>query len=187
MALRALCAASPNNSGSRAYVATSPHTYAIVRYVIVIITLTQISAPPSDACSPTNHMRRCTSTSSVVRARFRSAPVPSRFSLLSMGKQDGPRRSRLTTRAPKLSLASLFPSGSPATALQSKFNPIATPNSPLFEEFCTSFRVDKKRTTPYRLQSNGKCERFYRTLITMLRRAVQRRPYDWEPLLPAVL
>ena len=29
--------------------------------------------------------------------------------------------------------------------------------------------------------------RFNRTLVTMLRRAVQRRPYDWEPLLPAVL
>ena len=59
--------------------------------------------------------------------------------------------------------------------------------SALFEELCTSFGVDKTRTTPLRPQSNGKCERFYRTLITMLRRAVQRRPYNWEPLLPAVL
>ena len=59
--------------------------------------------------------------------------------------------------------------------------------SALFEELCAAFGVDKTRTTPYRPQSNGKCERFNRTFITMLRRAVQRRPYDWEPLLPAVL
>ena len=59
--------------------------------------------------------------------------------------------------------------------------------SALFEELCTLFGVDMTRTTPYRPQSNGKCECFNRTLFTMLRRAVQRRPYDWEPLMPAVL
>ena len=50
--------------------------------------------------------------------------------------------------------------------------------SALFEELCTSFGVDNTRTTPYRPQSNGTCERFNRTLITMWRLAVQRRPYD---------
>ena len=53
--------------------------------------------------------------------------------------------------------------------------------SALFEELCIAFGIDKICTTPYRQQANGKCERFNRTLITMLRRAVQKRPYDWEP------
>ena len=43
----------------------------------------------------------------------------------------------------------------------------------LFTEVCATFGVDKTRTTPYRPQANGKCERFNRTLVTMLRRAVQ--------------
>ena len=59
--------------------------------------------------------------------------------------------------------------------------------SALFEELCSTLGTDKTRTTPYRPQANGKCERFNRTLVSMLRRAVQKRPYDWEPLLPAVL
>ena len=59
--------------------------------------------------------------------------------------------------------------------------------SALFTELCATLNVDKTRTTAYRPQANGKCERFNLTLVTMLRRAVQRRPYDWEPLLAPVL
>ena len=59
--------------------------------------------------------------------------------------------------------------------------------SAVFAELCDTFGVDKTRTTPYRPQANGKCERFNRTLVSMLRRAVLKRPYDWEPLLPTVL
>ena len=59
--------------------------------------------------------------------------------------------------------------------------------SAVFAELCTIFGIDKTRTTPYRPQANGKCERFNRTLVSMLRRAVQKRPYDWESMLPAVL
>ena len=59
--------------------------------------------------------------------------------------------------------------------------------SAVFAELCDTFGVDKTRTTPYRPQANGKCERFNRTLVAMLRRAVLKRPYDWEPLLPTVL
>ena len=59
--------------------------------------------------------------------------------------------------------------------------------SALFEELCLAIGIDKTRATPYRPQANGKCERFNRTLITILRRAVQKRPYDLEPLLSAVL
>ena len=50
--------------------------------------------------------------------------------------------------------------------------------SALFAELCATFGVDKTRTTPYRPQENGKCERFNRTLVSMLRRAVQKRPYN---------
>ena len=57
----------------------------------------------------------------------------------------------------------------------------------LFAELCSTFGVDKARTTPYRTQANGKCERLNRTLVSMLRRAVQQRPYDWESLLAPVL
>ena len=50
--------------------------------------------------------------------------------------------------------------------------------SALFEELCVAFGIDTTRTTPYRPQANGKCEKFNRTIVTLLRRAVQRRPYD---------
>ena len=59
--------------------------------------------------------------------------------------------------------------------------------SALFAEFCSTFGVDKTRTTAYRPQAHGKCKRFNCTLIAMLRRAVQCRPYDWESLLALVL
>ena len=59
--------------------------------------------------------------------------------------------------------------------------------SALYEKLCIAFGIDKIRTTQYRSQTNGKCERFNRTIVTMLRRAVQTRPYDWEPILPSVL
>ena len=59
--------------------------------------------------------------------------------------------------------------------------------SELFAELCATFEVDKTRTTTYRPQANGKCERFNRTLVAMLRRAVKSRSYDWESLLAPVL
>ena len=58
--------------------------------------------------------------------------------------------------------------------------------SALYQELCTALGIEKSRTTPYRLQANGKCERFNRTLITMLHRAVASRSFDWEPLLLTV-
>ena len=59
--------------------------------------------------------------------------------------------------------------------------------SAVFAELCAVFEIEKTQTTPYRPQANGKCERFNRTLISMLRRAVQKRPYYWEPLLSPML
>ena len=57
----------------------------------------------------------------------------------------------------------------------------------LFAELCSTFGIDKTRTTPYRPQSNKKCERFNRTLVAMLRCAVQKRPFDFESLVAPVL
>ena len=45
----------------------------------------------------------------------------------------------------------------------------------LFAELFSIFGTDKTRTTLYRPQANGKCERFNRTLVAMLRRAVQKK------------
>ena len=59
--------------------------------------------------------------------------------------------------------------------------------SAVFAELCAVFGIEKTRTTPYRPQANGKCESFNQTLISMLRRAVQKRPYDWKLLLSPVL
>ena len=59
--------------------------------------------------------------------------------------------------------------------------------SAIFTELCEFVGIDTTRTTPYRPQANGKCERFNLTLISMLKRAVQRSTYNWEPLLPCVL
>ena len=52
--------------------------------------------------------------------------------------------------------------------------------SAVFAELCAVFGIEKTRTTSYRPQANSNCERFNRTLISMLRRAVQNQPYDWE-------
>ena len=59
--------------------------------------------------------------------------------------------------------------------------------SALFAELCATFGVDMTQITAYGPQANGKCERFNRTLVAMLRRTVQRRPYDWAPLLAPIL
>ena len=132
MASKALCAASPNSSGGCAYVTTSPLTYVIVMFVNEKGTLTEIPAPPSDACPPTNHLRRCTSTSSAVKSWFPSALLPSRFSRWSTGSRAGKRQSPLTTSAPRMLPPSSFRNWSLATALPSRYTPIAAPNSNLF-------------------------------------------------------
>ena len=50
--------------------------------------------------------------------------------------------------------------------------------STLFAELCATFGVNKTRKTPYRPQVNAKCESFNRTLVSMLRRAGQKRLYN---------
>ena len=57
----------------------------------------------------------------------------------------------------------------------------------LFAELFSFFGTHKTQTTTYKPQTNRKCKRFNRTLVAMLRRAVQKKPFDWMPLLAPVL
>ena len=57
----------------------------------------------------------------------------------------------------------------------------------VFADLCATFRIEPTEKIAYRPQANGKCERFNWTLVEMLRPAVQKRPYDWEPLVAPVL
>ena len=52
--------------------------------------------------------------------------------------------------------------------------------SEVISEVCKLLGVVKSRTTPYHPQSDGLVERFNRTLLDMLAKAVQERPFEWE-------
>ena len=59
--------------------------------------------------------------------------------------------------------------------------------SALFSRLCEMPKIHWSRTTPYRPQENGKVERFNRTFVSMLKKAVEDHPENWEEHLPAVL
>ena len=52
--------------------------------------------------------------------------------------------------------------------------------SKVITEICKLLHIDKTRTTPYHLQSDGLIERFNRTLIQMLATCADTRPFSWE-------
>ena len=52
--------------------------------------------------------------------------------------------------------------------------------SAVIAEICKLLGVVKSRTTPYHPQSDGLIERFNRTLLDMLAKAVKEHPFDWE-------
>ena len=56
-----------------------------------------------------------------------------------------------------------------------------------FREYLTQLGIKHHRTTPYHPQSNGKNERFHRTLKAMLAKLVNNRATDWEQKLPDAL
>ena len=51
---------------------------------------------------------------------------------------------------------------------------------------CRALRIDKTRTCPWNPRSDGQCERFNRTIETMLRQTVSPDQTDWDLLLPAL-
>lgn len=58
--------------------------------------------------------------------------------------------------------------------------------SKLFQRLCTRFGVVKTRTTPYRPQSDGQCERFNRTLINAIKKTGLDGDGEWDELVPLV-
>ena len=59
--------------------------------------------------------------------------------------------------------------------------------SKLFQEMCRVLEIDKTRTTPLRPQSDGKFERFNRTLEAMLSKFVDKSQTNWDLYLPLVM
>ena len=59
--------------------------------------------------------------------------------------------------------------------------------STLFREICGVLDMDKTRTTPFHPQSDGLVERFNRTLVDMLSKAVREDQTDWDEQLPLVM
>ena len=56
--------------------------------------------------------------------------------------------------------------------------------SKLFKELCSLLEIHKTRTTPYRPSSNGMCERFNQTLLSMIKIYVDRNQRNWDKYLP---
>jgi transposase InsO family protein len=57
----------------------------------------------------------------------------------------------------------------------------------LFDEVCRLLEIQKTRTTPYHLQSNGMMKRFNKTLATMLSASVNENHLDWDESIPYVM
>ena len=52
--------------------------------------------------------------------------------------------------------------------------------SALIRELCKSYGIEKLRTTGYQPRTNGACERFHRTLNSMLAKVVSESQRDWD-------
>ena len=188
MASSQRCAVLRSDYGGREYVATSRRLFEFAKFAIEIAARIQIPARYYGSFPPTIHSQFCTLTSSADKAQFHSAPNQNLFCRLLMASQAEPRPFQSMINALSQSRTPCTPNKLRVTSSRNKFTLIATRfESALFEELCIAFGIDKTRTMPYPPQANGKCKRFNRTLITMIRRAVQKRPDDWKPFLPAVL
>ena len=61
------------------------------------------------------------------------------------------------------------------------------PTSTLVEELCSSFGIQKCRTTAYHAQCNGQVERFPQTLFHMIGKLSHEKKAQWEQHLPELL
>ena len=59
--------------------------------------------------------------------------------------------------------------------------------SELFTELMKWMEIDKLHTTPYKPSTNAACERFHRTLNSMLGKVVKETQRDWDQRLPQVM
>jgi len=59
--------------------------------------------------------------------------------------------------------------------------------SELFKDVMKWLEIDKIRCSPYRPSTNSACERFHRTLNSMLAMVVKESQRDWDNHLPIVM
>ena len=52
--------------------------------------------------------------------------------------------------------------------------------SALIQELCKSYGIEKLRTSSYQPRTNGACERFHRTLNSMLAKVISKSQRDWD-------
>ena len=59
--------------------------------------------------------------------------------------------------------------------------------SEIMHHFLQEFDIKQIRTSPYHPQTNGSCERFHRTMKSMIRAFTEKFENEWDECLPWIL